>query len=477
LNLPSNGGSFTGGTVTGATNFTGGLTASTISATTYYNLPTDIFITGGTYDNISGITTFIDNTGGTFTVTGYYTGYTTPIDVTVTGGTYNNGSLSFVNNTGGTFNIITSTNYSAGIISGATGWSSTGTGEINLPAIKVALYNNSNNIEPIIVYDVTSGISGSGGITSLTNNDTNYIVVEYNGGAPRYAVYNNDGLVDDSSVVLAYIVYRLNNFIHVLEFGNQGAGLANKLNDRIIMTDRFGWESGLTLGLSGTTGVVTLTSGIAWNGSYRQSLSAVNSQDDVFFKNYHSGGTWTFTTTGDTLNNTYYDDGTDIVVATAGKFLTNYYYRGQETNDHLYEVYGIAQYDSVIEAEAATNPELPELISSHAFLVGRVIVEVGATTGVTQTAFATVFSPSGYVPSAGEHNDLTGLQGGTAGQYYHLTSNEYNYNAYTNIDNNFSTGQTINGTITVTDSVASNNNSITSDNLITMALLYLSNNT
>jgi len=54
-NLPS--ATFTGGTVTGATNFTGGLTANTISATTYLNLPPATF-TGGT---VSGATNF---TGG-----------------------------------------------------------------------------------------------------------------------------------------------------------------------------------------------------------------------------------------------------------------------------------------------------------------------------------------------------------------------------------------------------------------------------
>lgn len=46
--------SFTGGTVTGATNFTGGLTSTTISATTYYNLPPTSF-SGGT---VSGPTNF-----------------------------------------------------------------------------------------------------------------------------------------------------------------------------------------------------------------------------------------------------------------------------------------------------------------------------------------------------------------------------------------------------------------------------------
>ena len=119
-----------------------GFTASTISATTYYNLPTtiDTFTTGGTYNNTTGIATFTNNTGGTFNVSGFYTGatdsYTTGFtfnssnydltikrnnslpdltvnlgilssDVTITGGTYNptTGIAIFTNNTGGTFSV------------------------------------------------------------------------------------------------------------------------------------------------------------------------------------------------------------------------------------------------------------------------------------------------------------------------------------------------------------------------------------
>ena len=122
---------FTGGTVSGATTFTNGLTANTFSATTYQNLPLDIRVTGGTYSN--GTTTFTNNTGGTFSVTGFstvssFTGGTVseattftsgltantisattyqnlPTDIRVTGGTYSNGTTVFTNNTGGTFSI------------------------------------------------------------------------------------------------------------------------------------------------------------------------------------------------------------------------------------------------------------------------------------------------------------------------------------------------------------------------------------
>ena len=75
LNLPNLSGTYlplSGGTVTGATIFQSGLTSNTISATTYYNLPTDVFVTGGTYT--SGNAIFTNNTGGTFTVTGFAIG-------------------------------------------------------------------------------------------------------------------------------------------------------------------------------------------------------------------------------------------------------------------------------------------------------------------------------------------------------------------------------------------------------------------
>ena len=94
---------FTGGTVSGSTIFTGGLSANTFSASTYLNLPLDVYVTGGTYSN--GTINLINSTGGTFDITGLYTGTTTPLDVYVTGGTYSNGTTIFTNNTGGTFNV------------------------------------------------------------------------------------------------------------------------------------------------------------------------------------------------------------------------------------------------------------------------------------------------------------------------------------------------------------------------------------
>jgi hypothetical protein len=172
---------FTGGTVTGPTNFINGLISNTISATTYYNLPTDVYVTGGTYSN--GTTEFTNNTGGTFNVGGYFTSlddiHTTAFtfnqgtydltvfnsdntfftqnigilssDMTITGGTYNpaNGIGTFVNNSGGTFDV-------SGFLTGQTdtyivsGTSNSNTGTLTL--------RRSDNVN-ITVTGLTSGTS------------------------------------------------------------------------------------------------------------------------------------------------------------------------------------------------------------------------------------------------------------------------------------------------------------------------------
>jgi hypothetical protein len=146
-----------GGTVTGNTIFNSGLTATTISATTYFNLPvtadtfvtgftfntstydltikqnngksdltqslsilaSDLTVTGGTYDSNTGVATFTNNTGGTFQVSGFLTGFT---DTLVTAFTYNNNTFTITDSRGSAFtaSINTMTGLTATTISATT---------------------------------------------------------------------------------------------------------------------------------------------------------------------------------------------------------------------------------------------------------------------------------------------------------------------------------------------------------------------
>src|ERR1035437_4066879 len=84
-------------------NVTGLTSSETISATTYQNLPIDIRVTGGTVS--AGTATFTNNTGGTFSISGF----DTSLDTFITGFTYNDNQFVIFDSTGGTFSVIANT--------------------------------------------------------------------------------------------------------------------------------------------------------------------------------------------------------------------------------------------------------------------------------------------------------------------------------------------------------------------------------
>jgi hypothetical protein len=112
------------GFISGTTLQTNNLSANTISATTYLNLPIDVRVTGGTYS--SGTAIFKNNTGGTFSVTGFSTGGSGGGD-SITGGTYNNSTDTLTLSTTGSSIYVTgfttgstSSTFTGGTVSGAT---------------------------------------------------------------------------------------------------------------------------------------------------------------------------------------------------------------------------------------------------------------------------------------------------------------------------------------------------------------------
>ena len=160
--------SFTGGTVTGPTNFTGGLTANTISATTYQNLPS---FTGGT---VSGATRFISGlTANTISATTYQNLPATPF-LPLTGGTIT-GNV--------TVNAPVSTNTKS-ILS-----TSKNTSE------SIALYGLAGR--GTNAYGVYCDVSPSDGAYSITNGIGGYFEVgqQFGNGEPtnKYSLQLKDG--------------------------------------------------------------------------------------------------------------------------------------------------------------------------------------------------------------------------------------------------------------------------------------------
>jgi hypothetical protein len=171
-----------GGTVTGATIFQSGLTANTISATTYLGLPSmfNYQITGFTYDDANTFTIF-DNSGSTF-----------PATINITTGLTVNGVLSLPNTTGLTYGVVnfgsdpfihnygTGNTYVgrlAGSFSG-TGSDNTGIGEFVLNDLDNG--DDNTGLGALALTDLTGGTFntalGAGSLQNLVSGDDNTAV-------------------------------------------------------------------------------------------------------------------------------------------------------------------------------------------------------------------------------------------------------------------------------------------------------------
>jgi len=278
-----------GGTVTGATIFTNGVTANTISASTYLNLPIDVFVTGATYDNATGIATFTNNTGGTFNVSGLFTGAT---DIFVTGGTYNDNTFTFTNNTGGTFDV--SFNSVTGL---------TINGDLNVTGNTIADSITANTISattyenlPIDIR-ITGGTYSSGTATFTNNTGGTFNVTGfYTGNTDNYIT---GGTFDKNTETLT-LTDVTGGTISISGFSDVFVTGGTFLGGSIVFTN----NSGGTFNVSGISSFDTFVTGFSYS-------------DNTFIISQNSGTTFSATidsvtglTVNGTLNSTIFSGGT-----------------------------------------------------------------------------------------------------------------------------------------------------------------------
>jgi len=257
----------------------------------------------------------------------------------------------------------------------------------------------------------------------LTDLDTNYVVADYNSGSPIFRVTLNVLEINESDVIPVYTIYRSGTTLEVLEWGQVGTGLVNKLHARLVKTDRFAHESGVALGEAATR-YITTTNGVIWVGGNRTLIPATNSSTDQCEFWYHVSGVWT-KSDETTYNNSQYDDGTDLQTLSGPGYGVVFVYQGVESDPHVYYVLGSESY-TLVNAQTSQPPgNLPEVITSHAVLVGRIIVGSGDSTAEQiDSAFTKQFVAAPIT----DHNNLSNVQGGAA-------NNNQHYGLFTTVAN------------------------------------------
>lgn len=266
----------------------------------------------------------------------------------------------------------------------------------------------------------------SAGPFAPTDGMVSYLVADYASGSPVYSLITDVELITESSVVPVLTIQREGVKLNILGWDSQARGLPNKIHQRLVKTERFSRQYGLEL-TEGTPGTryFTVAAGKVWYGATHALLGEIVSTDGApkeITGHYHVGGAWTSTPIS-SYNNTYYDDGTDVVALPASRYAVNWVYRSIGSRQRVCVFLGSAAY-KLSEAVASQPPAVPASVASMGMLVGRIIVQQGAASATQiDSAFDLAFSPG----TSMDHEDLSnrlGYDSGT-GAAWHLTPTEH----------------------------------------------------
>ena len=254
----------------------------------------------------------------------------------------------------------------------------------------------------------------------LVDGSQNYIYVEYNGGTPR-VIATTIQRADYNTSFLIGAVYRVGTTLHINSTVKTAisdhAGKMIAFNKEVMPYAR---ANGSMISEVATRGFA-ITAGTFWNGLVRFTTNTFSTATGSFFYFYRNGvGGWTKVPTQTQINNTQFDNGTGAL-ATLSNNKYGIHWVFIDTDGDTYVVYGQGDY-TLIEAQNKMVPSsLPVEITSHGFVVGKIIIQKSLTTfAQIESAFAMGFSSA----MASEHNSLAGLQGGAAGDYQHLTATQ-----------------------------------------------------
>lgn len=265
----------------------------------------------------------------------------------------------------------------------------------------------------------------SGDIVQLYDtNDMQYVCITMINGTPKLVVETSWLNINGSNKTAVFLVWKdLGNADwHQLYYGSEGSGLPNKILDSIINTTQLRVATNGRLTLTETpTRIINVSKCDVFFGIERVSVPEFTSSIHSFYELVKIGNSWS-STTKTQYDNQYFNDVTGKSLLGSGKYGVRWFYSLIDDYPQVVYTLGLSAYDSISTAQMEDPPDLPSYIADRNLLIGRIIVGAGASSGLVEG----VFGKFHFKPLTSDHNSLNGLQGGTYGQYYHLTSADYN---------------------------------------------------
>ena len=310
----------------------------------------------------------------------------------------------------------------------------------------VIITNNNNDTVTVSTGSVNlypdsagAGIITPYGLSSrtftLTTGSTNYIIVEHSGSSITTAWYD---ITTDSTYANGINIVRVASLdtnykgpgnweIHEADVGIIGLALANRINNKDILLYGYQRASGLTLYVTGSTGNFGVTEGTVFYGPNQHIFGAFLSTNTASCDTYHyvsSASVWTFTTSSNYDNAHYNDPALGLVPLGPNSCSAAFVYRlATENVTDVIIIRANQQFADIIDTVNNVQPpvNLPQIVGTMTLLVGMIAYKSGSyIDSNVQSSFSTLFAPATIT----QHNSLLSIQGGTGGEYYHLSADD-----------------------------------------------------
>ena len=311
-------------------------------------------------------------------------------------------------------------NHSAGSSSGGA-ITDAGSEQINV-AGGTGMIRVSNSSTAVLQYFDWAGVTNQ----AIPTDSVRYVGVQYNGGAPQVVLRTVEDWNYNTDFALGCVVNE-GGTLHIVQENHAVGDSASFVIQRLQRTKHFEKDQmtgGLVLGETGTRNL-TVTAGRLWSKLRWHSIDALNTgAADSFDAYYRDGaGGWTKLSAQTAYSNTLYDNGSGTLQA-----LTNNHYGVQwlflDANGNLSLLFGRATHKTPADADMATVPSpLPDRLEHAAVLLGRLIFKKSASAAMYVQTTLGVENLSTTL--ANDHNNLSSLQGGTVGEYYHLSAAQH----------------------------------------------------
>ena len=258
--------------------------------------------------------------------------------------------------------------HSAGIITGGL-ITDGGSGTLDVAAGTIFIKDVDSDTDTLFTADFSSVAS-----QSLTNNDLNYVTVDYNSGTP-IVVISITRPTEFNTTVLLGTVYRNASVLHISNHtAYTVANHAAKLISRFQDTDPFARTSGAVITETGTINIA-VSSGNFWEGLKQFTTGAIDtSVADTFSYWYRDGGSgWTEVASSTDIDNLLYDDNSGTLATLSnGQFGLHWVYVGSDGEIDV--LYGQNTYTLSNAADAPAPSTQPPHFESHSRLIGKITI-------------------------------------------------------------------------------------------------------